>query len=540
MGRALALLALLGACTGSIGDPMAGETNGVLPPGAFEPPLAFPDTPFSPVAPVVRRLTHAELVFTLEDLLGEALPADAVATLPEVQAEGFETVATGQSVSEEQVFAFQALARAAVTTDGFARLASGAGCTDTGMSCGVAVADALALPLFRRPLDDRERALFSNLFRVVAEEADLERPFARAAEAVGEAMLQSPPFLYLLEDERSGQPLRGYAMAARLSYLVWKSGPDDALLAAAAAGELDAPAGVLAALERMLDDPRTSRVHERFLVDWARLAKIPDDDGLKGELLAGAAAFYAAHASADDDLLRMIDDPSAMLTPALAEAYGLEASGDGMQRYDLTDVPGRGGLLAQPGVIAGMTNADGGAIVARGLFLQRQLFCGEAPDPPDTLQDAIDAFVEELPEDATYREIAEVRLARPECGACHADFDPIAYGFEAFDFRGGHRTLDTNGEPVRVDGWIPQALAGRPIPFGDYDELVQSLARSPRVRRCLTRRILEHALGATLGEAQDRAVAEITDAAEASGGSWRAIVRALVVHDLFRTRETAE
>ncbi|MEO0321909.1 MAG: DUF1592 domain-containing protein [Myxococcota bacterium] len=352
--------------------------------------------------------------------------------------------------------------------------------------------------------------------------------------------MHSSSFLYLLEDERSGQPLRGYAMAARLSYLVWKSGPDDGLLAAAAAGDLDAPAGVLAALERMLDDPRSSRVHERFLVDWARLTKIPDDDGLKGELLESAAAFYAAHAASGDDLLRMIDDPSAMLTPALAQAYGLEPAGEGVQRYDLRDVEGRGGLLAQPGVIAGMTNADGGAIVARGLFLQRQLFCGEAPDPPDTLQEAIDAFVEELPEDATYREIAEVRLERAECAACHADFDPIAYGFEAFDFRGGHRTLDSDGEPVRVDGWIPQALAGRVIPFGDYDELATSLARSPRVRRCLTRRILEHGLGATLGEAQDRAVAEIADAAEAGGGSWRAIVRALVVHDLFRTRETVQ
>ncbi|MEO0325044.1 MAG: DUF1595 domain-containing protein, partial [Myxococcota bacterium] len=203
MGRALALLALLGACTGSIGDPMAGETTGVLPPGAFEPPLAFPETAFEPVAPVVRRLTNAELVFTLEDLLGETLPVDAVATLPEVQAEGFETVATGQSVSEAQVFAFQSLARAAVATEGFARLVAAAGCTDTGMACAGALADALALPLFRRPLDAREQTLFVGLFRGVAGE-DLERPFERAAQAVGEAMLQSPPFLYLLEDERSG------------------------------------------------------------------------------------------------------------------------------------------------------------------------------------------------------------------------------------------------------------------------------------------------------------------------------------------------
>ncbi|MEM1416548.1 MAG: DUF1592 domain-containing protein, partial [Myxococcota bacterium] len=292
MGRVLAAVALLAGCTGSIGDARAPEGGASGP--DVEPPLAFPETPFSPVTPVVRRLTNAELANTLADVTSEPIAEDVLALLPAVQAEGFETVATGQSVSEAQARAFQAVARLAVNTEGFARLAWQTRCERTDVECGTLLLGELGLRLFRRPLEERELDLFLDLFLNVGAEG---LSYGRAARAVGEAMIQSPPFLYLLEDERSGLPLRGFAMASRLSYLVWASAPDDALYEAAADGRLDRPEGVLEELERLLDDPRAGRVHARFLEDWARLGKIPDEDGRKAELIASATAFYAEHAA---------------------------------------------------------------------------------------------------------------------------------------------------------------------------------------------------------------------------------------------------
>ena len=64
----------------------------------------------------------------------------------------------------------------------------------------------------------------------------------KGAQLVVEAMLQSPNFLFRL-DATPNPKWKPYAAASRLSYLLWDTMPDDALLDAAAKGELSTPAG---------------------------------------------------------------------------------------------------------------------------------------------------------------------------------------------------------------------------------------------------------------------------------------------------------
>ena len=67
-------------------------------------------------------------------------------------------------------------------------------------------------------------------------------------------------------------------MASRLSYLLWSTMPDEALLAAAEAGELDAPArGVLEHARRMIEDPQFEAVLLHFFDEWLRFEEL---DGL--------------------------------------------------------------------------------------------------------------------------------------------------------------------------------------------------------------------------------------------------------------------
>src|SRR5690606_30095196 len=87
------------------------------------------------------------------------------------------------------------------------------------------------------------------------------------------AFLQTPDFLYRLEKGEPGDdgPVRrltGEEIASRLSLFLWKTGPDDELLDAAAAGELDTPEGVLAHAERLLADPRADDTLVEFHVSW--------------------------------------------------------------------------------------------------------------------------------------------------------------------------------------------------------------------------------------------------------------------------------
>jgi hypothetical protein len=488
----------------------------------------------------VRRLPPDELERTVRDVVGVSLSASDLVGLPEARPiEGFIHVASGQTVSTDHVRAYAELAGVIVNDPAFDEFRDAhSGCLDLTRTCGDAFIESAGQSLFRRPLSGEEMDAFGLLFdAVVAEQAD----YREATSLVAEAMLQSPGFLYLLQAENDGggtRMLDGYEMASRLSYFLWGSAPDEALYEAAARGELSTPAQLENQAMRMLQS--RERVQEgvaRFVVDWARLESLPDDDGLKSARIDGAVAYYADRVEAEADLFALYGDGSLFANGALASAYGLEPETNEMAEYILPVDMGPGGLLGQPGIVAGMTNADGGEIVARGLFLMAQLFCETPPQFAASLQDAIDEFIEEQPADASDREIADVRLTRSECASCHSTFDPLAYGFEQFDHLGAFRTADEFGNVLATDGWVPAVLSdeGAQQPYDDAEGLMSLLRQSLAVRRCMTKQQTEYALGLKLGNGQERFVAEIGAAAEAGGGTHESIVLAIVTHELFRT-----
>ena len=85
--------------------------------------------------------------------------------------------------------------------------------------------------------------------------------FVAGVQLVIEAALQSPNFLYRTElssEVGSGGyiDLNDHEIAARLSYALWNSMPDDTLDGLADAGELHTPEQVAAQAQRMLEDER--------------------------------------------------------------------------------------------------------------------------------------------------------------------------------------------------------------------------------------------------------------------------------------------
>jgi len=545
------MLALLGACSA---DPSgtAGAGSGTAGAGSFAAggsTGSSTDTPLGSAAvelttPLVRRLTRDEVADTLGDVLGVQPTAEELAPLPlDRPLEGFVNTATSQTVSPEHVLGYASVARAVARRIDAGLLGAQAGCTETSSECQARFVTGIGKLVFRRPLDADENAAFTALFQAAVTEGT---NFVEAARVVLEAMLQSPQFLYRLERETAAasgvaagqvRAVVGYEMATRLSYMLWGSAPDPALYLAAEAGSLDHAAGVGTELTRMLQDTeRSRRPTQRFLTDWARLESLPDNE-LRAELVSSVLAFY------DDfvwkkraPLLELLTAKSAFLTPTLAQNYGLTPAGDGILEYGLAGFAGRGGLLTQPGFLAGMTNADGGAIVARGLYLQSQLFCLETPSPPTSLQGMIDEFVAEQPPTSSTRQIAEVRLKRPECGACHQTFDPLAYGLEQFDFQGRFRAQDQFGNTLTTDGWVPARFteAGENAPYQGVDDYMKLLSQSPAVGACLARQHLQFALGRRLEGHSELLAAELFAQLSAQGGTYPAMLAVIASHPLFR------
>lgn len=129
--------------------------------------------------------------------------------------------------------------------------------------------------MFRRPVS---RELEETFVRFANERIDRGVEFPEAVRGAAKAALCSPHFFMLLS--KPG-PLDDHALASRLSYFLWKSLPDDALLEVAARGELHQPEVLREQVERMLKDARSQRFVKDFVGQWLQVNKAltmkPDD-----------------------------------------------------------------------------------------------------------------------------------------------------------------------------------------------------------------------------------------------------------------------
>jgi hypothetical protein len=188
------------------------------------------------VAPkaTLRRLTHSQYNNTVRDLLKDnSSPANQFP--PEDFVNGFKNQYAALSLSpiltEAYSRAGEKLAANAFRRGDSHGLIPCRPASENDADCRTRFIETFGRKAFRRPLEPEEIALHQTIFKS-------EKTFLGGAQAVIEAMLQSPAFLFRLE-ETSNRKWQPYARASRLSYFVWDTMPDEALLASAAKGELD-------------------------------------------------------------------------------------------------------------------------------------------------------------------------------------------------------------------------------------------------------------------------------------------------------------
>ncbi len=522
---ALTLVALsVAACTGEVSQGKPGVTNpatggttgaGGMPP-YIEPSNCAASPP--PRAPL-RRLTRFEYNNTMRDLLGDTTsPGNAFPS--ELLGNGFGNDADAQPVASElanQYMNVSETVAAAATTP--ARIGTLAACamgitaasdSATELACVKTIVDSFTLKAWRRPLVAGEAESISALFTTVRATSD----FPTSVAAMLEGILQSPEFIYKPEFGTAvvaGKPHlkqpSGDELATRLSYLYWASMPDDALRAAAAAGQLATPAGVRTQAERLLADPRAKEVVSQFfdkLLPISELSALnrdaveyptfsPKIGGLmrqetqafldhiifSGEAGAGTwpSAFTAGYTFVNQDL---------------AAFYGLTGiTGAAFQKVPL-DPTQRIGLLTQAGVLAGPIHTNHENPVVRGSFVVQKLLCFPVPFPTG------DIAAKVTPPDpnsaATARQRFTVHSMDPVCRGCHQNLDPVGYALENFDVIGQYRTQE-NG--VTIDASGQTSLLGD-TPFNGAVELSQRIAASPDAQNCFASQWMNYGYGRTV------------------------------------------
>lgn len=543
---------LAAACPAPPAAPDAGTTVDAGPDGGL--PDAGPQSACTPGQAVfgpapARLLTRHEYNNVVRDVLGDSThPADA---LPEENAVlGFDNsaefhVATPLSVTKMLDVAEDVAARAGN------RLATLRTCDPTNeglVPCGTTFIREVGQRLFRRPL---EQAEVDTLVAVL--ESDVAENTDDAFVLVLTAMLQSPQFLYRLEDVRSDDPntavvpVTPYALASRLSFLVWASGPDDALLAKAADGSLTEPAVLRAETERLLADPRTDGNVRHFYNQWLHLSSLDDADkdaaadypggieALRHDLKESLHAFtLAAFRGETGGLTQLLSSPDVYASAPLAkllDLHGADTVGD-VQLPLAQPTLERRGLLTQPALMARLAHPDQSSPIHRGIFVREQLLCQTLPPPPNDL-------IIEAPDpdpNATTRERFAEHTANPSCQACHTLIDPIGFGFESYDEIGRYRTTE-NGLPVDVSGSM--IAAPEPGMDGDFHgavELADRLTDRTSVAACVATQWFRY--GMARGERTDDACAleQVQNAFVTADGDFAALVMSIATGGAFTHR----
>ena len=113
-----------------------------------------------------------------------------------------------------------------------------------------------------------EKEIEDRYVRYAHAQLKSEESFTTGMKKVASAILSSPLFLFRHETVLKSDP---YALASSLSFSLWGSCPDDALLKAAGEGKLADPKALAQIVDGMLNDPKIERFLDSFPAQWMQL-----------------------------------------------------------------------------------------------------------------------------------------------------------------------------------------------------------------------------------------------------------------------------
>ena len=472
--------------------------------------------------PVIKRLSKAQYTNSIHALFGNntAVP---IFLEPDVASEGF--VAVGASLSSISPLGVERYESAAfdiakqVLASPAARQRN-VPCEPTGKSDASCAEEFLrfwGLRIFRRPLSEAELKRYGT----IAEQASGKlEDFYQGLEFALAGLLQSPHFLFRIEigsgdpDQPGQRRYTGYEMATRLAYVIWNTTPDDTLLAAAAAGELENKAGLETHVDRLLADKRARRGLRNFFAERFSFQELDD-------LVKDTSVFTSMSAElgsdAREETLSLIEHiafdaradyrdlfttRTTFLNRKLASLYEVAApSLDGFGQAELPQDGARAGLLGHASILAQFAHSTSTSATLRGKFIRYALLCSHVAPPPADVDTSLPEPSQVMP---TLRDRIKEHLTNPSCASCHNFLDPIGLGLEQFDGIGKFRStendvlIDASGE---LDG---QTFAG-PV------ELGQALRNHPAIGRCMARHLYRYSSGTLESDGEEALIAYLAE-----------------------------
>lgn len=394
--------------------------------------------------------------------------------------------------------------------------------------------------LFRRPLTPEALATRLTIVRETTVALD---SFSQGLASGLTSLLVSPQFLFVtdLVEADPEQPgifrLDAFSVASRLSFLLWNTAPDDALLAAAENGELQTQRGLERQAERMMASSRLQTGIRAFFSDMLQFSEF---NFLEKDSVIYPAFGIAAALDAREQTLRTITDHviaqdrdyrdlfvtrKTFMTRTLGLVYRAQVGAPKgvWEPYEFEPDSPRVGIQNQLGFLALNSHPGRSSPTLRGKAIREMLLCQNVPVPPPDVD--FSEFNDPESPNKTARERLSAHATNTVCAGCHKITDPIGLALENFDGAGQFRQIE-NGVLIDSSGDLDE------IAFTDGAGLGPALRDNPATTACLVSRLYAYASGKTLA-ARDPWMGYLEDIFAADGFRVRALLKRIATSKTY-------
>ncbi|RPI53649.1 MAG: DUF1592 domain-containing protein [Acidobacteria bacterium] len=414
--------------------------------------------------------------------------------------------------------------------------------------CAKKIISTLARRAYRRPVTDADLQVPLASFRDGVSKGGFEAGLELALRSI----LVSPNFLFRFEAQpQAAAPNTPYRisdleLATRLSFFLWSSIPDDALLDVAVKNNLRKPEVLQQQVKRMLADPRSQALVDNFAGQWLHIRNVavhqpsPEllfhfDDNLRKAFERETQLFFESIIREDRSVVDLLDANYTFLNERLARHYGITGvQGERFRRVSLPADSPRGGLLGQGSILMATSYPNRTSVVIRGKWILENVFGAPPPPPPPNVPELKDS--RDPRKILPMREQMAAHRANPACAGCHAQMDQLGFALENFDGIGEWRDMYASGAKVDASAQLPDGTK-----FNGPTDLRKVLrAHSDEFVTTVTEKLLTYALGRGLEAHDAPVVRKIKRDAARENHTFGALVQGIVTSTPFTMRLAIE
>ena len=378
-----------------------------------------------------------------------------------------------------------------------------------------------------------------------AESQSGNKPVAKSSTAVAKA---SPVTTTAVTAARR---LTDHELAARLSYFLSSSMPDDELTQLADKGILRDKATLTKQVTRLLADPKSEAFVQNFAGQWLGLREVGSnppaadlfpqyDRHLEVSMVEESRAFFAEILKHDLSVMNFVGSDFVVINERLARFYGIpDVRGDHFRRVAVPKGVHRGGVATQASILTITSNGTRTSPVKRGTWVMKNLL-GTDPGLPVANAGDIAPKVPGI-DKATVRQRLEIHRQLAQCARCHNKIDPLGFALENFNAAGDWRDREGFGYKGRVSPNDPLIDASSKLPDGTEIAGVDGLRKALLQKEdlflnCLASKLSTYALGRELGVAdQPQAKAAIASMKQ-NRHTLRSLIQFIVLSEPFGTK----